>query len=116
MSISFGVRDLARLTDEDEPISVVGMLWVADDEVRLYDWEGARSAAVADPEARAALRSALSPSGEYLGDALLFAWVRAGEGGPELHGVYWVALGCPERWGPEVAVRPVPPEHTYYLR
>jgi hypothetical protein len=116
MSVTLSVKHLAAQLDQPGPVYVAGRLWLEAEGARLFDWDSDLSAGVADPQACAAVRAALPPPGEYLGGALLQAWVRGGPSGPELYGVYWVVLGDlenerPAQWGPKVEVRPIPPQY-----
>jgi hypothetical protein len=103
-----------------KPLHVSGNLLLDSSGARLYDWNNEVSVLLADPEACAAIRAALPPPGEYLGGAILHAWVREGPDGAELHTVYRVILGDLQRelsvGGTELVVRPVPPEHQYIER
>ena len=113
MTLTLAVRHLAGQTG---PVFVAGTLWVDAAAARLFDSGDSRlSVSVADPEAAAAVRRALDGA-DCLGDALLHAWVRRGPTGAELHTVYHIHLftdGPDGRttWGPDVSVRPVPPEY-----
>lgn len=99
------------------PCYVGGRLWIDAAEARLYDHDrDDLSLPFIDPEAVAAVRAVLPPPHEYLGGALMQCFVRLGPSGPELYGVYWIALrGNAEYWNWEtsVEIRPVPPEHEY---
>ncbi len=107
----------SRLVNSDSPLVLGGRLMVDADGARLFDWLSDENVVIADADACRALREALPPVGEYLGGAILQAWVRAGAQGPQVCEVYWVLLGVdggsPTRWGPRVPIRPVPPEYQY---
>ena len=121
MTLTLAVGNLPNETEQfqywsSRPLHVAGNLWLDANGARLYDWNDEVSVLLADPEACAAIRAALPPLGEYLGGALLHCWVRKGPEGAELHSVYWILLGDlqhepPSKWGPEISVRPTPPEY-----
>jgi hypothetical protein len=116
LTVTLSVKHMPAQVGQHGPVFVAGRLWLDAAGARLFEWDDDRSVPLTDAEACEAVRAALPPPGEYLGGALLQAWVRAGPGGPELHGVYWLVLGVlegkpPSKWGPRVAVRPVPPEY-----
>lgn len=114
MTVTLAVKHLSAQVGRGGPVFVAGRLWVDAAGARLFDWDGDDSVPLADPEAFAVLRAALTPPGEYLGGSLLQAWVRAGPHGPELYDAYWLALGDMEgEWGPRLIVRPVPPEYDF---
>jgi hypothetical protein len=95
-----------------------GLLWLDDDGARLYNWEDDQSIILNDPEAYLILRSHLS--NEYLGGALLQAWVKDGNEGLEIYNVYWFA-SCepnhnpcaPSKLGEKIIIRPVPEQYQY---
>ncbi|VTR97804.1 hypothetical protein [Tuwongella immobilis] len=115
MSITLSVRELLAHVNWDGPLFVAGRLWLDADGARLFDWDSDACVPLADPVACEAVRAALPPGGEYLGGALMQAWLGAG---PQLHTAYWILLGDIQhepasRWGPRVAVRPVPPQFDF---
>jgi hypothetical protein len=126
VTMTWGVEDLPQRSDHYRfyrgPIHLAGQLWLDAEGARLYDWSGAMSAPLCDPEACAAMRAVLPSPGEYLGDALLQVFVRETASGPELYDAYWVTFFDHGRewerirWGATVQVRPVPPEHDSLRR
>ena len=116
MSVTRAVKMLPAHPEENpwyrRPVYLAGWLLLDDSGAWLHDWEVDRSVPLRDPEAVSAIREAIPP-GDYLGGALLRAWVRMGSSGPELHHLYSVhffepdAKGGPVRWGEEMSVREV---------
>jgi hypothetical protein len=120
VSLTLSVKMLPARPEENpwyrEPVYLAGWLLLDDLGAWLHDWEVDRSVPLCDPETMTAMRGVLPP-GDFLGAALLQAWVRAGSSGLELHTAYWVQFfdpgngAGPDRWGPEVSVRPVPDQY-----
>jgi len=121
MTITLTVRDFNNRVNANMKTNgvffVYGFLWLDDYEFRLYNCYDNSSLPICDPEAYAILRSHLS--NEYLGGALLQAWVSDRVNSLEIHTLYWLSCGDldndpPSKWGDKIFIRPIPDEYECF--
>lgn len=121
MTITLTVRDFNNRVNANMKTNgvffVYGLLWLDDYEFRLYNCYDNSSLPIYDPEAYAILRSHLS--NEYLGGALLQAWVSDRVDSLEIHTLYWASCGDldndpPSKWGDKIFIRPIPDEYECF--
>ena len=98
------------------PIFVCGRLLLDSTGASLYDSDSNDSVPICDELAFRTIRAAIPAPGDHIGGVLLQGFVRSGESGVELHGIYWIRFVERDQsgkldWGEVVSIRPVPPEH-----
>jgi len=124
MSISFSVHEL-NLHMTQHPICVIGTLWLDAQGVWLLGKDDLPAVEISDDLAIAQMRAKVAPARDFLGECLLFAWLKThpSHGAPTqahapqwaLEKLYWFCLGElePERpvWSETIHLRELPPEY-----
>lgn len=123
MTTTFGVKHLPASPEAFKrcsgPLFVTGRLLLDCTGAWLYDLDGNDSVPVCDDLACGAIRATIPPPGDYIGGVLLQGFVRSGQSGAELYGIYWIKFVERDpfgglEWGELVQIRPVPPEEDAY--
>jgi hypothetical protein len=123
MTITFGVKHLRSCPEafkrRSGSIFVSGRLLHDCTGAWLYDLDSNDSVPICDDLACGAIRTSIHPPGDYIGGVLLQCFVRSGQRGAELHGIYWIKFVERDQsgnleWGAVVPIRPVPPEEDAF--